>query len=518
MAGIGARAVGRWLMPALLGVVSVGAAASPREVLVAEPATLWTVLERANVRLNPTEAVLFLDTFQRLNPAVTDIRRISAGTRLMLPPPPESALRKVPLLQVSLAVRRAAAMAAAVRPPAVAAKPPPTALPPAPPPPPKAPAEPARLSFVIGRPGTLPSLDPPDREAALTALAGSLRGLFSALQEPYLASGHLDFPLGPETQIRINLAVIPLLSLAPDRRLLLDVPAVLPPDVARLLEERHPDVGVVSLGEGQGLPDAIHAVLARSRYYSVRRDAVVEIGDRARVTLRGDWVILQRDESLLTGQVNVVNLVRDPRLLIPEPIKTYAYRRGIWVSDLFVGGGEVPSPPPTVPAVPPPRTLDASSRERLVDSLLDLLGEAPERAVRLTVFEDPAAGVRVEATVSRLLRRPSGPVALDLAGIPEGVQRRLRQAGYRVVPLQEEGPETLVRRFLDGLEVPYQEEAFWGGLEPATSNLRVLVPGFVLRLPGPSVGEALRILLTRVSVDDDLARYLMIRRVAVARF
>jgi hypothetical protein len=403
-----------------------------------------------------------------------------------------------------------------VRPPRAA--PPPAVLPPASPAPAKAPAEPARLSFVIGKPGTLPSLDAPDREAALTALAGSLRGLFAALREPYLASGHLDFPLGPETQIRVNLAAIPLLSLAPDRRLLLDVPAVLPPDVARLLEERHPDVGVVSLGEGQGLRDAIHAVLVRSRYYSVRRDAVVEIGDRVRVTLRGDWVILQRDESLLTGQVNVVNLVRDPGLLIPEPIKTYAYRRGIWVSDLFVGGGEVPSPPPTIPAVPAPRTLDASSRERLVDSLLDLLGEAPERAVRVTVFEDPAAGVRVEATVSRLLRRPSGPVALDLAGIPDGIQRRLRQAGYRVVPLQEEGPERIVRRFLEGLEVPYQEEAFWGGLEPARSNLRVLVPGFVVRLPGSGGEEALRILLTRVFVDEDLARYLMIRRVAVARF
>ncbi|MGH7394537.1 MAG: hypothetical protein ACREJF_02900, partial [Candidatus Methylomirabilales bacterium] len=345
-----------------------------------------------------------------------------------------------------------------------------------------------------------------------------LRGLFAALQEPYLASGHLDFPLGPDAQIRINLAAIPLLSLAPDRRLLLDVPAALPPDVARLLEEQYPDVGVVSLGEGRGLPEAIQTVLARSGYYAVQRDAVVEIGDRARVTLRGDWVILQRDESLLMGQVSVVNLVRDPRFLIPEPIKAYAYRRGIWVSDLFVGGGEIPPAPTPVTDVPPPRTLDASSRERLVDSLLELLGEVPERSVRLTVFEDPAAGVRVDATVSRLVRRPSAGIALDLAGLPESVLRRLRQAGYRVVPLQVEGPEEITRRLLDGLEVPYQEETFWRGFEPASSNLRVLVPGFVLRAPGTGPGDAVRILLTRVPVDEDLARYLMSRRVAVARF
>jgi hypothetical protein len=370
----------------------------------------------------------------------------------------------------------------------------------------------------MGKPGTLPPLEPPDREGKLAALGGSLRALFAALQEPYLASGHLDLSLGADTQVRINLAAIPLLNLAPERRLLLDVSAALPPDVARLLEERHPEVGVVSLGDEGGLPEAIQAVLARSRYYSVQRDAVVEIGDRARVTLRGDWVIMQRDESLLTGQVNVVNLVRDPRLLIPEPIKTYAYRRGIWVSDLFVGGGEIPPAPAPVAAVPPPRTLDASSREQLVDSLLELLGEVPERSVRLTVFEDPAAGVRVDATVSRLLRRPGGGIALDLAGLPERVLSRLHQAGYRVVTLQEIGPEETIRRLLDALGVPYEGEGFWQDFEPARSNLRVLVPGFVVRMPGTAPGDGLRILLTRVPVDDDLARYLMSRHVALARF
>lgn len=510
VAGSGRGGIRRWLLPALLGLASVGVGEAPREVTLAAPASLWAVLEQAGVRLSPTEAIPFLDGFQRLNPAVTDIRRIPAGTHLRLPPPPEGRARKIPLLRVSLAIRKAAAMAAAARPPA----PRPAPAPPAP----AAPPQPARLSFVMGKPGTLPPLDPPDQETTLATLEGSLRGLFAALQEPYLASGHLDLPLGPDTQIRINLAAIPLLRLSPDRRLLLDVPAALPPDVTRLLEEQHPEVGVVSLGEGRGLPEAIQVVLARSRYYSVRRDTVVEMGDRARVTLRGDWVILQRDESLLTGQVNVVNLVRDPRLLIPEPIKTYAYRRGVWVSDLFVGGGEIPAPPGPLPSAPPPRMLDASSRERLVDSLLDLLGEAPERSVRLTVFEDPAAGVRVEATVSRLVRRPSGGIILDLAGLPEGVLRRLRQAGYRVVPLQEEGPEETIRRLLDGLEVPYQEETFWRGFEPPRSNLRVLVPGFVLRLPGTGPGDAVRILLTRVPVDENLARYLMSRQVAVARF
>ncbi|HEV8661820.1 MAG TPA: hypothetical protein VGT06_01570 [Candidatus Methylomirabilis sp.] len=511
MARRGRGGIGRWLLPGFLGLLSVGADAAPREVLLGTPASLWGVLEQAGVRLSPLEAIPFLDAFQRLNPAVTDIRRIPAGTRLRLPAAPEGVAQKVPLVRVSLAVRKAAAMVGAVRP----AAPRPA---PVPPPPVAAPPPPARLSFVIGKPGALPPLEPPEREVTLTALEGSLRGLFAALQEPYLASGHLDLSLGPETEIRINLDAIPLLTLAPDRRLLLDVPAALPPDVARLLEEQHPEMGVVSLGEGQGLAEAIQAVLARSRYYSVRRDTVVEIGDKARVTLRGDWVILQRDESLLTGQVNVVNLVRDPRLLIPEPIKTYAFRRGIWVSDLFVGRGEVPPTPAPFPTVPPPRALDASSRERLVDSLLELLGEVPERSVRLTVFEDPSAGVRVEATVSRLLRRPSGAIALDLAGIPEGVLRRLRQAGYRVVLLREEGPEETIRRLLDGLEVPYQEETFWRGFEPPKSNLRVLVPGFVLRLPGGGAGDGVRILLTRVPLDEDLARYLMSRRVAVARF
>ena len=114
--GGGRGAIRRWLLPALLGTALVGAVEAPREVTLAAPASLWAVLEQAGVRLSPTEAIPFLDSFQRLNPAVTDIRRIPVGTRLRLPPPPEGMARRIPLIQVSLAIRKAAAMAAAARP------------------------------------------------------------------------------------------------------------------------------------------------------------------------------------------------------------------------------------------------------------------------------------------------------------------------------------------------------------------------------------------------------------------
>ncbi len=148
VAGSGRGGIRRWLLPALLGLASVGVGEAPREVTLAAPASLWAVLEQAGVRLSPTEAIPFLDGFQRLNPAVTDIRRIPAGTHLRLPPPPEGRARKIPLLRVSLAIRKAAAMAAAARPPA-----------PRPAPAPPAPAAPPPTSPPLLRDGE--ARDPP---------------------------------------------------------------------------------------------------------------------------------------------------------------------------------------------------------------------------------------------------------------------------------------------------------------------------------------------------------------------
>jgi len=486
------------------GVAAYQKSVPYREVNLSQKQSLWQLIASLGHPVPGDQFYRFLDRFRLLNPAIKDIGALPVGTPIKLPllGQPAATRRVKPWRVFKKAVRIKASPEKRER----------RVVP--------------HLTFAIGdRPtgaerarASKGSLDPVLANDTLTSL-------FRALGETSRNEGILSLPLEGKGSISLDLSRLPVVELSPGERLLFDLGDILPKDVQALLEAASRGLTVIKPGEHRDLKGLIAQVFARSGYSSVARESFVTLGDRAKVTIRGDWVILKREESLLTGQVHIVNLVERPEFLLPSPVKQYAEKHGIVISEFLVGQPSAighQSGRDREPEIGGEEALDVSSPERLVDGLLDLLGGRYETDVEIPLGGDPELGFQIRLQVSRVVHRNGERYILDFSGLAPPLVRLIQARGFKVVRIGPARPEAVVQVVLDLLQVSYEGETgrFWTTLEPPGSRLQVRVPGFVI-LPGGSSdpsGRGSPILLTDVPLDPEVKAYLRGKGVRLVRF
>ncbi len=485
------------------GVAAPQKAVPYREVSLSQRQSLWQLIASLGHPVPGDQFYRFLDRFRLLNPVIKDIGALPVGTPIKLPllGQPAATRRVTPWRVFKKAVKVKASPEKRER----------RVVP--------------HLTFAIGDRPTGAERTRAARGSLDPGLANNtLTSIFRALGETYRNEGTLSFPLEGKGSISLDLSRLPVVELSPGERLLFDLGDVLPKDVQALLEAGSRGLTVIKPGEHRDLKGLIAQVFARSGYASVVRESFVTLGDRAKVTIRGDWVILKGEESLLTGQVYIVNLVERPEFLLPSPVKQYAEKHGIVISEFLVGqpstigrqsrrdqGAEIGE-----------EALDTSSPERLVDGLLELLGGRYETDVEIPLGGDPKLGFQIRLQVSRVVHRNGERYILDFSGFAPPLVRLIQAQGFKVVRIGPARPEAVIQVVLDLLQVSYEGEAgrFWTTLEPPGSRLQVQVPGFVI-LPGGSSGSSSRgspILLTDVPLDPEVKAYLRGKGVRLVRF
>lgn len=462
--------------------------------------SLWEVLPLLRIPLHPLDIYGFLEAFMRLNPGVKDISFIPAGQEIKVPLKTRTLIQKAwpKPLKPPESVNKGLSKNHSKKPPLprkVEQKPPVDLKPP---------------SMVTPERGHPKGLDPAIVET-------SLRSLFTKLGEKYLSEGQLYLPMG-EGGVKIDLGALPLVEVSSGRRLLLDIRGNLGQEVKGLIESNWKDYRIVGLNDAGDLSGLLNRAISLAGYFTVQPGGSVILGDKARVVFKGDWLIIKGEESLLKGNLNIVNLVQKGEPSISPFLVEYARKRGILINEIIVSGGEgLDSPLKGIAGAKGEfLAFDSGDREGMVDSLLGLLHQKYEFEVYIPIIQDPKAGYSIEIKAGRLLEGKEGQKSIiDFTGLPEGLTRIAESQGYRMVSLAGDNPTSIIKKVLDLTQVPYRfnPSDFWASLEPRNTRVRVFVPGFVI-YPG---GES-PIIITSIELDEDLKRYLLDKGLRIGKY
>jgi len=244
-----------------------------------------------------------------------------------------------------------------------------------------------------------PSVASPSRPYSVPFLRGQgnllplLQRSLTGIGEEISTSGTLSLPYPRGSAVTIDNSTYPLMQTSTGREIILDIDGRMPDDWKKRIEERWPAYRVVPLPREGDYPDLLQTVLTAGGFHSLSRNERLSFGREPEVSITPDFIVIKTPESLLDGELYVINILDTPGQALPREIRQIAEEHSITVVEVL-----------PVPASPPPsgsgssrvsrRTskITASDTRTLLAELLPLLGftTAGKESYRYPSRDDPA--------------------------------------------------------------------------------------------------------------------------------
>ncbi|UPU35354.1 LysM peptidoglycan-binding domain-containing protein [Geomonas paludis] len=285
----------------------------------------------------------------------------------------------------------------------------------------------------------------------------------------------------------------PVLAAQDGGTILVDAGATLPPLVKSLLQEKNPQLSVVS--ERPDNPRAFYrALLNAARFYSFEEDFLVDFGTDCKVIVQADFKIEKNQDSLLRQDITLLK-VPGKRPATPQALVRLLASHGFKLV-------ETPSTAPIITGRPDDSVLyqiPEKDPRGIADALLEALGIRFQADRSIDLYADDNNGVRLEIPVYRYFEKNGKRYVLArFQGDPmgESLTNLLEGKGYQVIAVQDHDDlQSLSDKLLNRLDVAgrYGEQELWSLWEK----------GYGVRMPGVMLNDAKggRIFITDRKVD-----------------
>jgi len=250
-----------------------------------------------------------------------------------------------------------------------------------------APAKASAATALHARPYSIPLLR---SEGNLLPL---LQRSLSGIGEEVSTSGTLSLPYPHGNAITIDNSTYPLLQVSTGRDLILDIDARMPEDWKTRIEDRWPGYRVIPLPREGDFPDLLQEVLDAGGFHSLSRSERLSFGRDPEVSITPDFIVIKTPESLLDGELYVINVLESPVQALPREIRQLAEEHSITVVEILPVPGPAQSPDRAPSSTDHRRTkITASDTRTLLTELLPLLGftSAGSGPYRYPSRDDPA--------------------------------------------------------------------------------------------------------------------------------
>jgi hypothetical protein len=302
--------------------------------------------------------------------------------------------------------------------------------------------------------------------------------------EPLSVSGVLSLPYSTGSTLSIDNSAYPLLQASTGRELILDFGSRMPEEWRGLIHERWPGYEVIAVPLHWDFSLLLDRILSSSGFHSVARKEPVSIGRDSSVRIVPDFLLLKGPESLLEGDLYVINVLETPGEALPGEIRDLAREHKITVVEILpvpqgdtVFGGGPPTP------LHPSKKITASDTRTLLGEVFALMGlDAREQFVyRFAEADNP--GLLLEVKADLFVEGTDRSVLVSFRDIAPRIRTAL--AGRNVVSLVFQDGDPLPRvlgRVLNSFGLSYSGPAV--EFFRPDDRFSISVPGFFFFVRG----------------------------------
>lgn len=354
---------------------------------------LFKILMR-DYGLSNNEAELFIEDIKAEN-NIRDIKRLKIGQKITIPAVrrrADGSLRMIHPLQV-----------ASPRPDQVEA--------------------PSRQSFVLETPVTQLS----SGQDGLEQVRGVWNKVVPAKAEQ-LAPLVLQ---APTFSLTLDPQRFPTFSTMDGARILIDQNGSIPPLVKLLIEEKDPNVRIVSESPASA-KRFMSSMLKAAGFYSVEENFSMDFGTDPKLTVHADFKVEKTAESLIKQDVVLMN---SGRVAVPPVLAGFLKKEGFSLYEPFASLKKF-----TGRDARPLHIVAAKNLPEMVDSILSAFSVAPDRDRSLDVFAAENNGISLAVKAERYFEHGGKRYVItrfDGDPVNYTLFRILETKGYRVVILEE---------------------------------------------------------------------------------
>ncbi len=325
--------------------------------------------------------------------------------------------------------------------------------------------------------------------------------IIGRMQGVVITEGSCRIPVSPSGEVAIDCSKIPVIEIPGGNTILLDLSRRISGDLKRIIESAWDTYRVVGIGEKETVSSLLERIVRATGVYALERiGRRTKIGDAPTVRVFVELLVTRKPATSGPGRY-AVNVVTGESEVLPLPVKGFARRNGLEISEIMDGfvitGSEAP-----YQKIPPVQVLDAGNGLVLAYSLLKMLGYAPMKGSEITVMSE--GGCSLSLKTELLLNSGDMSVIITSQRLSDQILSLLQKRGDRAVFVSGgRDRRGVIEDIACALEIPFLYDNFRFTLSRHTGEER----GDIF-LPALRLGGEEGLYLVDYGVDEDIRKLL----------
>jgi LysM repeat protein len=285
-------------------------------------------------------------------------------------------------------------------------------------------------------------------------LAGDILNRFKG---SLVTDGQYYLPLEDYGQISIDCSSIPMVEFDDGSIVFIELKSRLPVRVKTLVKEHWPNYRFTSVHEKDTLISILQKVINQSSFYRMKKDGRFVLGEKPAVQITPEWSIQQ------TQNISDANPSAHQGLLfyknsaqsLPSYLAKYLSERGIVLTEVVVDSGIIRDKQDGLSLLPVPN-ISGASKIDLIHNLLVLLGQDAAKDVELNLFDKEKGGFNLTMRADIVLKRDGTQTIFSFGKIPQEFADMLKKDGNEILILTDTDTKIkLITKILTYLNVSY---------------------------------------------------------------
>ncbi len=301
-----------------------------------------------------------------------------------------------------------------------------------------------------------------------------IRHTINHLDGSAITVGNYYIPIPPAGQVTIDCSTVPVIELNDGSKILLDLSSQIPDDLKKMIESTWRNYSVVR-GK-KGIFSLLEEIISKSETYSLKKFGKhVEVGKTPRLKICLDWLVSSKTSTKEKLHLHGLNLVKNDSHLLPRPIKKYAEKNDLTITEIMEKFGIVNATDEnhTVPCLP---TINSGTNRELAVSLLTTLGYTPQKNTEVKVFDSMKDGFTLSVKADLLIMSEGKCVIINFKKMPQQFINIFKKRGSKIIFISErEQKKEVVQKVLYAMNIPFSADNFEFLIPEKAINPRAII-------------------------------------------